>query len=225
MTSRRGRDPFHGSTLFSLGRILLSLEPREVTPGFSVQTRTSLFARALSWRGHHSRLWKGRGGQIPLLPIHASLHREPERVPQCPAHGVGLSQRVRPTHLLEICPIVTRGGSGGKRLSPFLLPLKTTSESQPARLTYPKNLTIRFGAHRSSIYAGNSAAKTAALTASSKDPVRETHAIEHISRPIHPRIFEEEFPEYHTLLDIMQVEPNPITLPNIPALGPVPSAS
>ena len=42
----------------------------------------------------------------------------------------------------------------GKWLSPFLLPLKATSASQPTRLAYPNKLTIRFGTHRSFIYGG-----------------------------------------------------------------------
>ena len=113
----------------------------------------------------------------------------------------------------------------GKRLSPFLFPLNATTGKSAIRLAYPKNLTIRFGTHRASIYGGTAAAKTKTLTASSKDPVRESHTRELISRPVHPKILEEEFPEYQTLLDNMQVELSPITLPNIPVLGPSPFAS
>jgi hypothetical protein len=55
--------------------------------------------------------------------------------------------------------------------------------------------------------------------------VRESHARELVARPIHPIIVEGELPEYLTHLDNVQVEPTPITLPNLPALGPSPSAS
>ena len=42
----------------------------------------------------------------------------------------------------------------------------------------PKNLSIRFGAHRASIYGSTKAAKNMALTSSANDKTRESHAKE-----------------------------------------------
>ncbi len=50
----------------------------------------------------------------------------------------------------------------------------TTGTSKTPSL--PKNLTIRFGAHRSSIYGSSHAAKMHQFTAAAKDPARESHA-------------------------------------------------
>jgi len=43
-------------------------------------------------------------------------------------------------------------------------------------------------------------------------------------KPVHPKILDEEFHDYQTLLDGMEVDPTPITLPCLPLLGPTPSA-
>ncbi len=41
---------------------------------------------------------------------------------------------------------------------------------------------------------------------------------------VHPKILDEEFQDYQTLLDGMEVDPTPITLPCLPLLGHIPSA-
>jgi hypothetical protein len=51
-------------------------------------------------------------------------------------------------------------------------------------------------AHRAYIYSNTKAAKTAALTASSKDQVRESHARELTGRHLRPEILDEVFQEY-----------------------------
>ncbi len=45
------------------------------------------------------------------------------------------------------------------------------------------------------------------------------------NKPIHQEILDEEFSEYQKLLDNMEIELPPITLPCIPSLGPAPSGS
>ena len=60
----------------------------------------------------------------------------------------------------------------------------------------PKNITIRFGAQRASIYGNTSAVKTAAIIVAAKDEVRESHAMEVVSRIIRPKILDEEFADY-----------------------------
>jgi hypothetical protein len=61
-------------------------------------------------------------------------------------------------------------------MAPFRLSSPALPDILPARELFPKNLTIRFGAHRASVYGSISASKTAALTAAAKDPARESHA-------------------------------------------------
>ena len=46
----------------------------------------------------------------------------------------------------------------------------------PLGPTIPKKLSIRFGAHRASIYGTTKAAKTVALTAAAKDQACDSHA-------------------------------------------------
>jgi hypothetical protein len=70
-------------------------------------------------------------------------------------------------------------------------------------LAYPKNLTIRFRARRTFIYGGTSPVKTTSLTAASKDPVGESPARDLKGMPVHLKILDEEFLEYHALLDNM----------------------
>ena len=54
---------------------------------------------------------------------------------------------------------------------PFTLSMKAISGDVQARQVYPKNLTIRFGAHRAFVYGGTPTAKTTAFTAACKDPI------------------------------------------------------
>ena len=63
-----------------------------------------------------------------------------------------------------------------------------TGTSAPGPL--PKNLSIRFGAHRASIYGSTKAAKKMALTPSSNERTRESHAKEIAGSLIRPPILD-----------------------------------
>ncbi len=108
-----------------------------------------------------------------------------------------------------------------KWLKPLQLTSTTTTGTTGAQPALPKNLTIRFGAHRASIYGASHAAKTAPFTSAAKDPVRESHARDFIADPVHPKILDEEFPEFQTLLDAMEDEVPPITLSCLTPLTPL----
>ena len=98
-----------------------------------------------------------------------------------------------------------------------------TGTSAPGPLS--KNLSIRFGAHRASIYGSTKAAKTMALTPSANDRTRESHCKEIAGSMIRPPILDAEFQEYQTLLDAAETEDTPFTLPDIPPPPPAPSIS
>jgi hypothetical protein len=102
----------------------------------------------------------------------------------------------------------------------FLLPADTAPLISGVRVAYPKNLSLRFGAHRASVYGNSSTAKNAAFNTAAKDSIREAHAVEFMARPISPRILFEEFTDYETLLSDMTADPTPITLPCIPEIAP-----
>jgi hypothetical protein len=113
--------------------------------------------------------------------------------------------------------------------SPFILPLRPpigdAHVSAPTRTSIPKNLTIRFGARRASVYGSSAAAKTALFAASAKNSAREAHAQAFIQKPIQPKILEEEFLDYRKLLDDMAAYPTLVTLICLPSLAAAPSAS
>jgi hypothetical protein len=110
---------------------------------------------------------------------------------------------------------------GIKWTSPFTLPLRRPSRdapgSMPARAAIPENLTIRFGAHRSSVYRASDVAKIAPFVAAAKGSVRESHARNCIQKFIQPKIIDEEFPDYQKLLDNMATDPTPVTLAAAPS--------
>jgi hypothetical protein len=108
---------------------------------------------------------------------------------------------------------------------PFTLPMQAATEDTQARQVYPKNLTIRCGAHRAFVYGETPTTKTAAFTAACKDPVREAQARDLMNKLVHPKILDEEFKYYQTFLDGMEIDPTPIILPCLLLLGPTPSAS
>ena len=114
-------------------------------------------------------------------------------------------------------------------LSPFALPLHppsgATPNASPARTAIPKNPTIRFGAHRASVYGSSAAAKLAPFAAAAKDPVREAHARDFMQKPTQPEIVDEEFPDYQKLLDDMATDPTPVTLRELPSLATTPTSS
>ena len=80
-------------------------------------------------------------------------------------------------------------------LAPFRLP-HSAQMGVPTQGPIPKNLSIRFGAHRASIYGSLKAAKTMALTPSANDRTRESHAKEMVISLLRPAILDEEFPAY-----------------------------
>ena len=79
---------------------------------------------------------------------------------------------------------------GVKWLTPLQLTSTTTTGATRAQPALSKSLTIRFGAHRASIYGDAHAAKTAPYTAAAKDPVRESHARDFLDNPVHPKILD-----------------------------------
>jgi hypothetical protein len=89
----------------------------------------------------------------------------------------------------------------------------------------PKNLVIRFGAHRASIYGASRTARSDPLIATAKDPVREAHARDFIANYVHAEILDAEFPEYQALLDSMNDEVPPIVLPCLTPLVPMQTAA
>jgi len=64
-----------------------------------------------------------------------------------------------------------------------------------------------------------------ALTPSTNDKTRESHAKEIAGSLIRPPILDAEFHEYQTLLDAAEVEGTPFTLPDIPPPLSAPSIS
>ncbi len=114
-------------------------------------------------------------------------------------------------------------------LSPCTLPLRLPSGDTPeatlARTSIPKNLTIRFGAHRASVYGSSAAAKTAPFATAAKDLVSESHVRDYIHKPIQPKILDEKFSDYQKLIDDMEVDPTPVTLACLPSMTVAPSSS
>ena len=92
----------------------------------------------------------------------------------------------------------------GKWFAPLSLPSPSTLGTTGASPSLPKNLIIRFGAHRASIYRTSHSAKTIPFSAAAKDPMREPHAHNFIAKHVHPKTLDEEFPEFQTLLDAME---------------------
>ena len=89
-----------------------------------------------------------------------------------------------------------------------------------ARVAYPKNLSLRFGAHNASVYGSSAVAKNAAFNATAKDPVREAHAMDFMARHVLPQILSETFANYETLMADMEEDPTPLTLPCILEIVP-----
>jgi len=113
-------------------------------------------------------------------------------------------------------------------LSPFALPLHPPSgaaapDAVPARDAIPKNLTLRFGAHRASVYGRSAAAKLAPFAAAAKDPVREAHARAFIQNPIQSKFLDEEFPDYQTPPRRHGHRPNSGHSPGTPSVGSNPN--
>jgi hypothetical protein len=85
-------------------------------------------------------------------------------------------------------------------------------------------MTIRFGAHRASIYGTTKSTKTMAITLAAKDQARESHGREITGRQIRPKILDEELPDYQKLMDNAEVDP-PFPLPDLTTLRAAPSIS
>jgi hypothetical protein len=93
----------------------------------------------------------------------------------------------------------------------FLPPADTAPLINGVRAAYPKNLSLRFGAHRASVYGSSATAKNSAFNAVAKDSVKEAHAMEYMARPVSPQILSEEFTDSETLLADMAEDPIPTT--------------
>ncbi len=118
---------------------------------------------------------------------------------------------------LEAAPAATRLASFRLQQPPQI------GTSTPGPI--PNNLSIRFGAHRASIYGSTKAAKNMVLTPSANDRTRESHDKEIDGSLIRPPILDAEFQEYQTLLDVAETEDTPFTLPDIPSPPSAPSIS
>jgi hypothetical protein len=109
-------------------------------------------------------------------------------------------------------------------MAPFLFPSDTAHLANGVRVAYPKNLSLRFGAHRASVYGSSATAKNAPFNEVAKDLTREAHAMDFIARPVLPHIISELFADYDTLMADMAEDPTPLTLPCIPEIAPNPPA-
>ena len=78
----------------------------------------------------------------------------------------------------------------GKWFAPLSFPSPSAPRTTCAPPSLPKNLIIRFGAHRALIYGISHAAKTAPFIAAAKDPVWESHARDFIAKPVHQKILD-----------------------------------
>ena len=56
----------------------------------------------------------------------------------------------------------------------------------------------------------------AAFNATTKDPVREAHAMDFMARPVLPQILSETFANYEAPMADMAKDPTPLTLPCMP---------
>ena len=70
----------------------------------------------------------------------------------------------------------------------FLFPSDTAPLMSGVRVAYPKNLSLKFGAHRASAYGSSATAENAAFNAAAKGPIKEAHAMEFMARPVLPHI-------------------------------------
>jgi len=111
------------------------------------------------------------------------------------------------------------GAPAATWLAPFRLP-QPPQTGVPVPGPLPKNLSIRFGAHRASIYGSTRAAKIMALNPLANDKTRESHAKEVAGSLLRPAILTVEFQEYQKLLDAAEVADTPFTLPDMPPPPP-----
>ncbi len=73
-------------------------------------------------------------------------------------------------------------------MAPLLFPSDTAPLVNGVRVAYPKNLSLRFGAHRASVYGCSATAKNAPFNAVAKDLTKEAHAMDFMARPVLPHI-------------------------------------
>jgi hypothetical protein len=156
------------------------------------QNPTAKYKPLLLLGAHHRRrastLCERFGGQAESLPQPPPLHREPTGVPQRTSLGVRFYQGVRTSHIPQVRPPATRCGTRDTMALPLRPPTSPPSGATPdttlARTAIPKNLTLRFGAQRASVYGSSVAAKLAPFAAAAKEPVREAHARDFRQHPI-----------------------------------------
>jgi hypothetical protein len=71
----------------------------------------------------------------------------------------------------------------------------------------PKNFSIRFGAHRDSIYNTSHVTRSGPLAPMAPSLTRQAHAATLTQHHPSPLIVEETLPDYHTALDNLPEEP------------------
>jgi len=166
-------------------------------------------------------------GQAELpLPQPTPLHREPTSI----LHPGSDSSKEFGLHTFPKSVLEQLAAAPGIQWpSPFALPLHPPSGAAPyvapARTAIPKNLPIRFGAHRAFVYGSSATTTLAPWAAAAKDPTRETNARDFMRKPIQSKIMDEEFPDYQKLLDDMATDTTPVTLSELPSLAGTPTAS
>ena len=97
-------------------------------------------------------------------------------------------------------------------LEPFALPpAGGATSTNPGAI--PKNFSIRFGAHRDSIYNTSKVTRSGPLTPSAPSLTRQAHKGALTAHHPSPPILEETFPDYQTVLAGLPEEPTPVTLP------------
>jgi hypothetical protein len=77
----------------------------------------------------------------------------------------------------------------------------------------PKNFSIRFGAHRDSIYDTSQVSRSGPLAPTAPALTRQENAGALTAHHPNPPILDEPFPDYQTALTCLPEEPTPFTLP------------
>ncbi len=80
----------------------------------------------------------------------------------------------------------------------------------------PKNFSIRFGAHRDSIYNTSLVTRSGPLNPTAPALTKQAHAGTLTQYHPSPLILEEPLPDYQTALDSLPKELDPVTLPALP---------
>jgi hypothetical protein len=77
----------------------------------------------------------------------------------------------------------------------------------------PKHFSIRFIAHRDSIYNTSQVTRSGTLAPTAPALTKQAHAATLTQHHPSPLFVKETLPDYHTALDNLPEEPEPVTLP------------